>query len=85
MLEQSTDAVSISGNSGAGASFNNGGSLAITATASSGVVVEASAGGVAINVANATKDSKGTAQFDSDAFTVIGGYVTINTVDGGTF
>jgi trimeric autotransporter adhesin len=80
-----TDAISISGNSGAGASINNGGSLAITATASSGVVVEASAGGVAINVANATKDSKGTAQFDSDAFTVIGGYVTINTVDGGTF
>ena len=80
-----TDAISISGNSGAGASINNGGSLAITATASSGVAIVASATGVAINVSNATKDSKGTAQFDSDAFTVIGGYVTINTIDGGTF
>ena len=80
-----TDAVSITGNSGVGASVNNGGSLAITATASSGVAVVASATGVAINVANATYTTKGTASFDATQFTVTNGAVAITTIDGGTF
>jgi trimeric autotransporter adhesin len=80
-----TDAVSITGNSGVGASVNNGGSLAITATASSGVAVVASATGVAINVANATYTTKGTASFDINQFTVTSGAVTLATIDGGTF
>ena len=80
-----TNTVGITGNSGAGASVNNGGSIAITATASSGVVVVASETGVAINVANATYTTKGTASFDINQFTVTGGAVSLATIDGGTF
>ena len=80
-----TNTVGITGNSGAGASVNNGGSIAITATASSGVVVVASETGVAINVANATYTTKGTASFDINQFTVTSGAVTLATIDGGTF
>ena len=80
-----TNTVGITGNSGAGASVNNGGSIAITATVSSGVVVVASETGVAINVANATYTTKGTASFDINQFTVTGGAVSLATIDGGTF
>ena len=80
-----TNTVGITGNSGAGASVNNGGSIAITATVSSGVVVVASETGVAINVANATYTTKGTASFDINQFTVTSGAVSLATIDGGTF
>ena len=80
-----TNTVGITGNSGAGASVNNGGSIAITATVSSGVVVVASETGVAINVANATYTTKGTASFDINQFTVTGGALSLATIDGGTF
>jgi trimeric autotransporter adhesin len=57
----------------------------LTITGSGAISTSASGSTLTVAVANATINSKGVAQFDSDNFSVISGFVAISTVDGGTY
>lgn len=57
----------------------------LTITGSGAISTLATGSTLTIAAANATVSSKGIAQFDSDNFDVVNGFVTIDTVDGGTY
>ena len=62
-----------------------GGTLNIVGDNTTGTVTEVSGGNLVIKGRNATYTSKGVARFADSDFSVINGFVSIETVDGGTY
>ena len=62
-----------------------GGTLNIVGDTTQGTVTEVSGGNLVVKGRNATYTSKGVARFADSDFSVINGFVSIETVDGGTY